>query len=273
MKPIFIVGSPRTGTHWLRRILSEHESIVSNPYESHVFPLILGPFLYSRLPWNRSWETVNRNFNNSHLFHWIGEKEFNALQKEYRIKEGSDKYKASMLAKSILDNYYENHKNKKSRFLLEKSPNHIYYLDTIMSLYEDAKIIELTRHPIEVIKSLKTLMLKDESWVPKSLNRQIEIWIKAVKAGLQYQKKPYSHHIFSIKYENLINDFENTVNSISKFLDIGFNQNQLNELKNKFQRTGEGGNRNIAPLNIKEYRDIQKKTFSYCKELNYHFEF
>lgn len=269
MKPIFIVGSPRTGTHWLRRVLGEHESIVSNPYESHAFPLILGPFLHARLPWNKSWRTVNRNYKNSHLPEWINRNNFLTLQKEYRSKKTTTHIKAALLAKSILEHYYEDHKKEKSRYLLEKSPNHIYYLDTINEVFDNPKIIEVQRHPVDVVKSLKTLSLKQEKWVPREISKMTDIWLNAVEAGRQFNRQYNGENMISIRYEDLVDDFDTTVKKAFTFLDIEFSDVKLSELKNSYKRTGSGGKADIYPLNNKEYNYVKNRTSVLCEILNY----
>ncbi len=101
----------------------------------------------------------------------------------------------------------------------EKSPNNIRSINEIDQYYKgnfrfihivrDGRDIILSRHPRD----------RNKYWV------EPERWIRDVSAGLKYIEHPNVH---TIRYEDLINDFANTIGGICDFLGIARSENILN---------------------------------------------
>ena len=92
----------------------------------------------------------------------------------------------------------------------EKTPRNIHHLENILQYWEAAFFINIIRDPRDVLTS-KHRNKPGEYWV--SLNR----WVKDVNKGLEYQDHP---RVFTIRYEDLVQDFEPTIKSLCTFLQI-----------------------------------------------------
>ncbi len=215
---LFIVGSPRSGTHWVRRLVALHPGYINNDYESSIFKVILGPFIFSRLFYNRRWKTVIKNYHHSHLHQWIESERFVKLLHEVRKLNGSKEAQAYHLIRRILDAYFQKQGGSPDQTLVEKTPDHIFYADRILDYFPEAKIVEVVRDVHEVYSSLERLDQKGASWVPSRPRNKIKLWTKAVAKGLALKSQPqYVNRWLTVRYEDLMHDTVGTVSSIFEF--------------------------------------------------------
>ena len=93
----------------------------------------------------------------------------------------------------------------------EKTPKNILYFDRIISHFGgNVKLINIVRDGRDVILS-KHPTNKSTYWVDP------DRWINEVKIGLNYENHP---KVFTVRYEDLILDYENSMSSICEFLEI-----------------------------------------------------
>jgi len=113
----------------------------------------------------------------------------------------------------ILNNYSGN-----EVAVIEKTPNHIYVLDQIKEEYPNAKFIFNIRDPRDIAASL---YVRFNNW-DKSVNR--------VKKDFEYLKifKDFGH---LIKYEDIVDNFENTFINVCNYLNLEFDSNMLEYYK------------------------------------------
>lgn len=146
-KPIFIVGTNRSGTTWLANILCNHSNIACVQAEEHFGILETG--FFSTLP---EYFGDIRDDDNFIVF-------VEAFSKsDYFVLTGLDKdlfYKKRPLdyptfLKILMDNYAE---KKGTDYWLEKTPSHSLHLNEIFRYFPDAKIIGIKRDIISVVKS------------------------------------------------------------------------------------------------------------------------
>ncbi|MHA1803053.1 MAG: sulfotransferase family protein [Promethearchaeota archaeon] len=142
----------------------------------------------------------------------------------------------------------------------EKTPIHVRFINEILKYFGSrVKIIHIIRDGRDVITSVHpTNPLK--FWVSP------ERWINDTKLGLLFQNNP---QVYTIKYEDIILDFNNTMSKLCNFLNIKFNNYILNWYRFATFRKHEGlrnqGNieklysTSIGRWNNNEYYDIVKK--------------
>jgi len=117
-----------------------------------------------------------------------------------------------------INNFIFNNYSDKETMVIEKTPNHIYVLDKIKKEYPDAKFILNIRDPRDIVSSLYS---RFEDW-NKSIDR--------LKKDFEYIKKFYSFgHL--VKYENIVNNFEDTFIDICKYINMDFDKNMLEYYK------------------------------------------
>ena len=117
-----------------------------------------------------------------------------------------------------INNFIFNNYSGKETMVIEKTPNHVYVLDKIKKEYPDAKFILNIRDPRDIVSSLYN---RFEDW-----NRSID----RLKKDFEYIKKFYSFgHL--VKYEDIVNNFEDTFIDICKYINMDFDENMLEYYK------------------------------------------
>lgn len=117
-----------------------------------------------------------------------------------------------------INNFIFNNYSGKETMVIEKTPNHVYVLDKIKKEYPDAKFILNIRDPRDIVSSLYN---RFEDW-NKSIDR--------LKKDFEYIKKfyPFGH---LVKYEDIVNNFEDTFIDICKYINMDFDENMLEYYK------------------------------------------
>ena len=216
-KPIFIVGTNRSGTTWLANILCNHSNIACIQAEEHFGILETG--FFSNLP---EYFGDIRDDDNFIVF-------VEAFSKsDYFVHTGLDKelfYKKRPLdypefLKILMDNYAE---QKGADYWLEKTPSHSLHLDEIFRYFPDAKIIGIKRDIIAVVKS----MVKLRNSPRKCLFRQVFRYFRFNKEIEHFASK--SNRIMLIEYDDFKKSKEETIRSVCQFLDIEFEHLMLED--------------------------------------------
>ncbi|MBD3249368.1 hypothetical protein GF336_04960 [Candidatus Woesearchaeota archaeon] len=102
---------------------------------------------------------------------------------------------------------------KKAERWCEKTPRNVQHIKNIENVFKNNfKFIHIVRDGRDVVTS-RHPDNPDKYWVP------IERWVDDVKAGLKYKKHP---NVFTLKYEDLVLDFNKTMKKLCIFLDISY---------------------------------------------------
>lgn len=187
----------------------------------------------------------------------LGEFDFSSINFEKEINKNLERLKERKKANQIEKAFREFSGNKK---LLVKRPNANLYIDLLKKSFSGIKIIDIVRDGRDVAASAKKS--PHLTWPVGFSARQ---WKKIVNKSEGYKNKP---NFIQVKYEDLINNPLETVNSIFRFLN-------LNEIRNieKFYEKEEIKNNKKAdnsnrPLNMasigkwkKEITPKEKKIF------------
>ena len=213
--PVFIVGFPRSGTTLLQSMLATQENVYSFQ-ETHFFCTTM-----------RYIQTDENGFIKldclKAVFQNIKEKTEHEFLPEI-TSEITDLAKAQELSVKKLFEYLvsdlllkQMKTNKLSEVIwIEKTPGHIFQLDTIHDFYPEAKFIEIIRNPLNAIYSAKTNF---HSTNDKTLCALAHRWKRGIEVIRRFEKD-HSNRLYSLKYEDLVNNTESEFNKIAKFLNI-----------------------------------------------------
>jgi len=209
-RKIFVVGCQRSGTTWIRRLVGEHPLVVTGP-ESHAYSQILGPFvdldLHGRAGWRRvldRWWRGRRRDLEAGLHMWAS---FPALCRwvtaAMATPDLADDARAERVIEALFDAYFVAHGGGDDRLLLEKTPQHVLWIDRILTRWPDARVIEVLRDGRDVCVSLE-MRSATQRWAPRERRRQIEAWVTAVSAGLAFRENPaFSGRIHLLRFEDV----------------------------------------------------------------------
>jgi len=223
-EPVFIVGFPRSGTTLLQSLLITQENLISFP-ETHfflsIYPLVsindIG-VINSQIAenvYNVVNEKINIKFSNN-------EKQIisdRISKNKLFIKD----FFEIIIIKCILK-YCGNINQTKIKWV-EKTPYHTMFIDKIFRYYPLAKVIHIVRDPIKVILSWKKSLthLDDLSYEELANN-----WIKYILIFERFNKK-YGDRIITVKYENIVEETDKSLEFIFKFLEMNFEKDKLSD--------------------------------------------
>lgn len=214
----FLVGCPRSGTTLLQSLIATHSRIASFPETQFFHYLLLREkkrrlltfmFVASRL--RPRLETFFRDeLCRPELidklpqtpFSIVYTQKFFQILKELAIEQGGT-------------------------VLLEKTPDHIYTIQYIEKFLPKAKFIHLVRNGADVIASLYEVTHKyPKPWGgARSIDMCIDNWLVAIQTTKKYVNKP--NHLI-VRYEKLVQDPQEVLENICKFLQIEFDSNMIN---------------------------------------------
>ena len=232
IQQIFVVGSSRSGTTMMGRILANHNDVFTFN-ELHFFGSIWsGKYsetftkkeqinLLSRLLCIQHHGLFNQKYISSFYDMSI------SLLKENNFNE-MEVYALFLKTVTAQNN---------SNISCEQTPKNIYYLDEILSHFPDARVINLVRDQRDVLLSQKN------KWKRKFLGASSIPISETIRAYINYhpiltskiwnsslsQTIKYKHNsrVKIIKYEELILNPENTMSSVCNFLNINFHKEML----------------------------------------------
>ncbi len=233
--PIFILGSGRSGTSLLWNILRNHPNIYCIPGETHLFSLESNPYIEELKIFQSTHDIENLTFTiiSSILFGhectalFAREKKFpkevveiyHELQDFILAVDFQEKYKIFNICIS-----YITQKENKKRWL-EKTPNNIFSLPQILSIYPDAKFVEIYRDPRAIFYSWKNA--KQEYFKKTNIIECIKKWNTTFEYSKKYvQELP--NQFYKIKYEDLLENLKVELINLCKFLNEDFYQSLLN---------------------------------------------
>lgn len=223
MAGIFVLGLPRSGTTWLANVLAANDNIagVSHEkhygiYESHFFDII-----------------VNRYPNISNRTNYI---EFISVMSKYdyyKIMNCDFNFMLSLNVNNYYDFFKKTHEYFKNKnnclYWVEKTPQHIFYIDQLMKYFPNEKYIYIKRDLKSVIKSAYFLQCND---MKMGVFRKIRYFIKTAfyySLGTRMINY-YKSNILEINYEDMKSS--NTLEVLEEYLNIKLEINKSNFEKN-----------------------------------------
>jgi len=220
---IFILGMPRSGTTLLENILSSCEQISSGGELS----------------------TYSKYFN---------------LIYQYRFNNSYKNFSENISEKDLEDigRFYNNEINRtfKNNYIINKLPHNFLYAGFISKSFQNTKIIHCTRDKNDVLLSIyKNFFhgsLLDFVYDTKNLKNYYQFYIDV----MAYWKKSLdSNSIFEINYEKLIENPEDELRLLFKYLEIKFDEKYL-----EFYKSSRGiKTLSINQANKKIYKDSKYK--------------
>jgi len=242
MKRIFLVGAPRSGTTILQSLLAAHPEVISFP-ESKFFHYLLYDKFAGKLP-----SRMEAFFNDE-------------IKRPELLKNFDDSQTVETKTRwfvGVLDGLAA---EQNKSIWLEKTPEHIYFIQDIERLLPNAKFIHILRNSMDTIASMyENTRISHDLWgAGWDLNHCIERWEHAMLTSHKYAKK--SHHIL-VKYEELLDNKTKVLGDICYFMGIPYNGEMLVHYKEKAANLSlslpwhKGIERDIKSNNVHKYHRI-----------------
>lgn len=233
--PIFIVGYPRSGTTLLQRMLAVQPGLYTFP-ETHYFNVVEKAIRWDNnaaeeiidqdsLPaiLGKIYEKMRLRFTeaeNADLMFLAANKKLSSK----KIFETIVSHYLMILDPDITDNVYFR--------WIEKTPNHAHFLERIVSMYPEAQVLHVLRHPVPAIYSRKLKFPFNKDTPVAELARRWNRMVLDVEAFIQ----KYPGHIYSLRYEDLVGDLDKQFQGVAAFLNINAGGGHLAFLEERNKR-------------------------------------
>jgi hypothetical protein len=173
-RPIFVLGSPRSGTTVMRSILDAHPNVCCLPWETGLF-VNLGPILNGHVLKHLEKPSPGFTLTRPGLVGWARHSVLDLVE---RVAGQSGKPRWA-----------------------EKTPAHVHHMDLIHEVFPDAQFIHMIRNGYDVVKSLQNM-----PWAPQRIGWSTHAWVSSVAAGRAAARKLPAGQYLEIRYEQLIAD-------------------------------------------------------------------
>ena len=231
-KQIFIVGSSRSGTTMMGRILGNHTDIFTFK-ELHFFGDIWVNNNDKKLNRDEQVQLLSRLFciQDRGIFNQNNFTEFKTKSEKILAQDISSPLKIYELFLTTIS------KKNSSSISCEQTPKNLYYLEEILDFFPEAKVINLVRDQRDVLLSQKN------KWKRRFLGAKSIPLIEAIRSFVNYHPiltaKVWDSSLYQttkfrsnsrvkiIKFEDLLLDSRIQVLDICRFLEIDFQENML----------------------------------------------
>lgn len=221
----FLVGCPRSGTTLLQSLIASHPRITSFP-ESHFFSKVQAKWRCLRALGVASWKT------RSHLFSY-----FKDIGHEDVLKHSLRFGMVSISA--YVDAYVRGldavARRRKVPFWLDKTPQHLHYIEHIQQYVPKTSIIHIVRRGEDVVASMFEVTRRHpEEWGGKrDVKTCLERWRNDINFTLQYGR--FSNHIV-LHYDDVVQNTEASLQRVCRHLGVDYDAAMLDQYKETAQR-------------------------------------
>lgn len=178
-EPIFVIGAARSGTTWVYDILTAHPE-VAGIYESWLFTPNNGiGALFTSAHWPPKRSGLGRLLEREELIAYVRDMVMNIMGRALKPEH---------------------------RFLVEKSPSHLFAMPFISEIFPGARFIHVLRDGRDVSVSVRAAA---KSWVPewgrtfgRSIRTSARAWKYAVRRA-RHDGEKLGDRFFEIRYEEI----------------------------------------------------------------------
>lgn len=203
---LFVIGSPRSGTTMLERMLASHSDILGGPE-----PHLLTPLAHLGY-WDRAekapYDPLAASEGLRAFVNTLPEKE-------------SDYYAACRAYCDALYGAFLEDSGKS--ICLDKTPAYALVLPFIRKVFPDGKYVVLTRHPLAAFSSFANSFFDGDYQAAQAYNPLLDRYVPALAEFLRQDEAPFVH----VRYEDLVQNPEAWMTRICEYAGIPFEDGMI----------------------------------------------
>jgi len=200
-KLIFVIGSPRSGSTLLQRLLGSHSQIFTHPE-----PHLLTPLAYLGY-----YDTVEKA-PYDHVNAALALREF-----AEELPRGEADYLDALRA--YASTLYERVLSPSGKaYFLDKTPAYALVLPFVTKLYPQAKYVVLTRHPLAIMHSVAHSFFGGDYAAAEAANPIVKRYVPAIGSFILEQRVP---HVL-VRYEDVVQQPARELGRICAHLGVPF---------------------------------------------------
>ncbi len=199
-KVVFVIGSPRSGSTMLARMIGSHSLVYGRPEPHMLTPLAhLGYY---------------ENVDKAPYDHVLAAGSIREFVED--LPGGEQDYIDA--CRAYTDTLYLRmlSTQPEKSYFLDKTPANGLILDFMARIYPRAKYVVLTRHPLAVFSSYAESFFDSDYQAAHDYNPILERYVPALAKFLRERKTP----VYQVVYEKLVADPETMMREIFEFLEV-----------------------------------------------------
>lgn len=280
-KMFFIIGSSRSGTTMLARILGRHQDVFTFQ-ELHFFEESWSVGDVEREVTKDEARVVLLQLFSTQRDGYLNRKKNLSYSREVEGLLNKVYSEVNVVNKHHLFSAFMEYETRNNGAILscEQTPRNVFYVNEIASLFPDARFIYITRDPRDVLLSQKNRWkrrLYAEQAIPLSVTlRQWMnyhpivislLWRKTNTLGVQLSER---ENVIHVRYEDILNEPEREVETLCRFLGMKFSPHMLDVdyIGSSLERST-SGNRGIKKNKVGKWRssDLSNSELYLCDRL------
>jgi len=207
-KLLFVIGSPRSGSTMLQRVLGSHSAIFTHPEPHLLTPLAHLGYYYNvdKAPYDHiNAAKAMREFVDELPG---GEQDFLDACRAY-----TDTLYGRMLAT-----------RPDKRLFLDKTPAYALVTDFVERLYPNAHYVVLTRNPLAILSSYANSFFDGDYQAAYAFNPILDRYVPAIARFLRDSTVPKYH----VRYEDVVGAADTTIAGVFDFLGLEHEPDAIN---------------------------------------------
>ncbi|MGM0525007.1 MAG: tetratricopeptide repeat-containing sulfotransferase family protein [Pseudomonadota bacterium] len=200
---IFVAGLPRTGTTLLERVVTSHSDVYSAGELPHFSRLMSAGMAGLKL---------NPNLPRSKMVSSSSNLDFCKLGQQY----------LEVSRPKLMERPH----------FVDKLPQNALYVGLLHLALPNSKILLLERHPLDVCYSVYKQLFTDAFQFSYDLEELAEYYYEH-QLLMSHWQQVLPNAVKTVKYEDLVDDFETTARSVIEFCDLDWQESCLEFHKNK----------------------------------------
>ena len=222
--PIFVVGAPRSGTTLLQRMLRSHPRIASPTGESHfMIPLLRDHARYGDLSKRENLVSLLRYMHGR----WAEFLDTDMRGIAFDTETTADAIaarRASGMAEVIDTLFSLNAEGQGKQRWLEKTPYYTLHIDLLAATYPDAQFVHIIRDGRDAVLSMLERAVDIRVF---NVDAGARLWQRYVESGREAGKKLSDSRYHEIRYEDMLGNPLQSVQTLCAFLDEPFSNDVI----------------------------------------------
>lgn len=238
---IFITGRGRSGSWLLKSILDQHPKISVAPEALFILSL------FNKYKNKSNWSSTDLTkfyenlIQEPKLEKWW-KIDFDSLKQSILAMPANSKFQDLCLLPYL--QYAAEQEKEECEIIADKNPEYSLHIDRLAALYPAAKFIFLCRDPRDNVSSYKKVNFDSNNTTALAYR-----W-KYYNSHLLKMKAKYAKQVFLLKYEDLLQNPENSLSALCSFLSVNYREDLLDFYKNP---------KNVLPWNERITTPIDPK--------------
>lgn len=185
-RPVFIVGSPRSGTTIVAQTIDAHPNIFLPIWETGLFEMF-DTMLKGHVAWVLKEHKGGFPLDRDDLLGWMRES-VEGLFGRFAKKCGKTRW-------------------------AEKTPVHVFHMKLMHEMFPKSQFIHMIRNGYDVVKSLQQM-----SWSPRKIRWSVRRWVDSVEIGRAFGRTLPAGQYREVRYEDFIQEPETVLKGLCEFL-------------------------------------------------------